>query len=79
MSTFTSPTTHSSWLNQVECWFSILSRSALRGGSFTSARQLREAIDAFVNVYNEKATPFEWTKAVVRSSSPMRLYSYLCK
>jgi transposase len=30
--------TYSSWLNQVECWFSILSRSALRGGSFTSAR-----------------------------------------
>lgn len=71
--------TYSSWLNQVECWFSILSRSALRGGSFTSARQLREAIDAFVNVYNEKATPFEWTKAVVRSSSPKRLYSDLCK
>ena len=57
--------TYSSWLNQVECWFSILSRSALRGGSFTSARQLREAIDAFVKVYNDKATPFEWTKAVV--------------
>jgi transposase len=30
--------TYSSWLNQVECWFSILSRSALRGASFTSAR-----------------------------------------
>jgi transposase len=71
--------TYSSWLNQVECWFSILSRSALRGGSFTSARQLREAIDAFVNVYNVNATPFEWTKAVVRSSSPKLLYSYLCK
>jgi hypothetical protein len=63
----------------MECWFSILSRSALRGGSFTSARQLREAIDAFVNVYNEKATPFERTKAVVRPSSPKRLYSDLCK
>jgi transposase len=71
--------TYSCWLNQVECWFSILSRSALRGGSFRSARQLREAIDAFVNVYNEKATPFEWTKAVVRPSSPKRLYSDLCK
>ena len=71
--------TYSSWLNQVECWFSILSRSALRGGSFTSARQLREAIDAFVKVYNENATPFEWTKAVVQPSSPKRLYSDLCK
>lgn len=71
--------TYSSWLNQVECWFSILSRSALRGGSFTSARQLRGAIDAFVKVYNVNATPFEWTKAVVRPSSPKRLYSDLCK
>jgi transposase len=71
--------TYSSWLNQVECWFSILSRSALRGGSFTSARQLREAIDAFVKVYNDKATPFEWTKAIVQPSSPKRLYSDLCK
>ena len=71
--------TYSSWLNQVECWFSILSRSALRGGSFTSARQLRQAIDAFVKVYNVNATPFEWTKAVVGPSSPKRLYSDLCK
>jgi transposase len=31
--------TYSSWLNQVECWFSILSRAALRSASFTSARQ----------------------------------------
>lgn len=71
--------TYSSWLNQVECWFSILSRSALRGASFTSARQLRDAIDTFVKVYNAKATPFEWTKAVVHPSSTRRLYSDLCK
>jgi integrase len=36
--------TYSSWLNQVECWFSILSRSALRGASFTSARELRQRV-----------------------------------
>lgn len=71
--------TYSSWLNQVECWFSILSRSALRGASFTSPRQLREGIDRFVKVYNQKATPFEWTKAVVHPSGPKRHYSDLCK
>jgi hypothetical protein len=49
----------------------------LRGGSFKSARQLREAIDAFVKVYNLNATPFEWTKVVL--SSPKHLYSDLCK
>jgi transposase len=71
--------TYSSWLNQVECWFSILSRSALRGASFTSAQQLRAAIDDFVKVYNKQAAPFEWKKAVVHASSPKRLYSDLCK
>lgn len=71
--------TYSSWLNQVECWFSIMSRAALRGASFTSPRQLRDAIDAFVEVYNPKASPFEWTKAVVHQTKPQRIYSNLCK
>jgi transposase len=71
--------TCSSWLNQVECWFSIMSRAALRGASFTSPRQLRDAIDAFVQVYNENAAPFEWSKAVVHPTGPQRLYSDLCK
>ena len=70
--------TYSSWLNQVECWFSILSRQALRGASFTSPRQLRQAIDDFVAVYNEKAAPFEWKKAVVFPSAPKRKYPNLC-
>lgn len=71
--------TYSSWLNQVECWFSILSRHALRGASFTSPRQLRKAIDDFVAVYNETAAPFEWKKAVVFPSAPVKKYSDLCK
>jgi transposase len=70
---------YSSWLNQVECWFGIMSRAAPRGASFTSPRQLREAIDAFVQVYNENAAPFEWSKAVVHSTGPQRIYSDLCK
>src|SRR5215475_2807940 len=57
--------THSSWLNQVECWFSILSRSTLQGGSFTSVRMLVEAIEAFVTSWNQKAAPFEWTNSEV--------------
>jgi transposase len=57
--------THASWLNQVEVWFSILTRSALRGASFTSPRQVREAIDRFIEVYNPTAHPFEWTKTEV--------------
>jgi transposase len=70
--------TYSSWLNQVECWFSILSRQALQGASFTSPKQLRQAIDDFVAVYNEKAAPFEWKKAVVFPSAPQPKYADLC-
>lgn len=57
--------THASWLNQVEVWFSILSRQALRSKSFTSKEQLVKAIETFEKVYNKKAVPFEWTKTVV--------------
>jgi len=71
--------TYSSWLNQIECWFSILSRSALRGASFTSPKELRDAIDRFVKAYNTTATPFEWTKAVVHPSTPKPFYADLCK
>jgi transposase len=69
--------TYSSWLNQVECWFSILSRQALRGVSFTSPQQVREAIDQFVKAYNEKAAPFEWKKSVVHPSAPKSNYANL--
>jgi transposase len=71
--------TYSSWLNQVECWFSILSRQALAGVSFTSPTQLRDAIDRFVAAYNETATPFEWTKTVVHPTGPKLKYADLCK
>jgi len=71
--------TYSSWLNQVECWFSILGKKALKGVSFTSPKQLREAIDKFVAVYNKSAAPFEWTKAVVHATGPKFKYADLCK
>jgi hypothetical protein len=70
--------TYSFWLNQGECWCSILGRQALEGASFTSAQQLPQAIDNFVAVYHPKAAPFEWKKDVVCSSDPKRKYSRLC-
>jgi len=51
--------THASWLNQIEIWFSILSRQALRGANFTSVARLRQAIDEFIKNYNSDAAPFE--------------------
>jgi hypothetical protein len=49
---------HASWLNQVEVWFSLLARQPLRGASFTSVRQLREAIDAFIAGLQPAGCPF---------------------
>ena len=69
--------TYSSWLNQIECWFSILSRSALRGASFNSPQQVRLAIDRFVEAHNENAAPFEWTKTYVSPSAPKSRYADL--
>jgi hypothetical protein len=57
--------TRASWLNQVEIWFSILEGKSLHGTSFTSVKQLREHIDAFIKAYNTNATPFAWTKSEV--------------
>ena len=57
--------TGSSWLNQVEIWFSILQGQSLTGASFTAVEQLQEHIDAFIADYNETATPFAWTKKKV--------------
>jgi len=54
--------TRSSWLNQVETWFSILQGQSLTGASFTDIKQLQEHIDAFVAAYNENAEPFAWKK-----------------
>jgi len=71
--------THASWLNQIEVWFSILSRQALRGASLNSVRELREQIDAFVKAYNQTAAPFEWTKVNVAAKTLAHKYANLCK
>jgi len=71
--------THASWLNQVEIWFSILWRQALRGLSVTSFRRLRKAIDGFIEAYSQTAHPFEWTKHVVHPGNLKHTYSQLCK
>ena len=53
---------HTSWLNQVEIWFSILVRKLLKRASFTSLEDLRQRILAFINYFNETmAKPFKWT------------------
>lgn len=69
--------TNASWLNQVETFFSILSRQALAGASFTSVRQLRTAITDFIQAHNKDAAPFEWKKAEVGPKGLQGTYSNL--
>jgi hypothetical protein len=53
---------HTSWLNQIEIWFGILARRALKRGSFTSVEALRARILAFIAYFNATlAKPFKWT------------------
>ena len=52
---------HTSWLNQIECWFSILVRRLLKRASFTSVQDLRDRILAFIDYFNRTmAKPFQW-------------------
>lgn len=53
---------HSSWLNQIEIWFSILVRKLLKRASFCSTTQLKTKILEFVDYFNRTmAKPFKWT------------------
>ena len=53
---------HSSWLNQIEIWLSILVRKLLKRGSFRSVADLQRQIRAFIDYYNATmAKPFAWT------------------
>jgi hypothetical protein len=53
---------HSSWLNQIEIWLSILVRKLLKRGSFTSVEDLQAKVFAFIDYYNRTmAKPFKWT------------------
>ena len=61
---FVSVPKHTSWQNQIEIWFSILSRRVIRRGEFRSTADLRDRILKFIDYYNDTmAKPFKWTLA----------------
>jgi len=68
--------TYSSWLNQVETWFGIITRKVIRRGSFRNVKQLVAKIDEFVKSYNENSTPFAWTAS---ADSILQKLGRLCK
>jgi len=53
---------HASWMNQVEIWFSILTRKLLKRGTFISVADLKAKVLAFIDYFNRSmAKPFRWT------------------
>ena len=53
--------TGSSWLNQVERFFAEITTKRIRRGVFRSVRALESAIKEYLETYNEKPKPFQWT------------------
>lgn len=76
--TFHYTPTSASWLNQVEIWFGIMTRKALRGASFTGIEELTQSIQSFVDAYNENAEPFVWRKREVKGSQLRNTIGNLC-
>jgi DDE superfamily endonuclease len=54
--------TSTSWLNQVETWFSIVHRKAIRRGVLRSVPHLKDAIQRFIDSWNTHRHPFAWVK-----------------
>ena len=54
--------TSGSWLNLVEVFFGIITRQAIRRGSFDNVKELTTAIRTFIDGWNQRSHPFTWTK-----------------
>jgi len=54
--------TSGSWLNMVEIFFGIITRQAIRRGTFHSVKDLEAAIGAYIGGWNDRAHPFVWTR-----------------
>jgi len=68
--------TYASWLNQVETWFGLITRQAIRRGSFDSTQALVAKIDQFVQAYHAHSAPFVWTAT---ADSILTKLARLCK
>ena len=62
--------TYSSWLNQVESWFSKLQRDVIDRGIFTSVADLKRKILRYIKLYQKAAKPFQWKYSDVRKRIP---------
>jgi transposase len=62
--------TYSSWLNQVESWFSKLQREVIDRGIFTSVADLKRKILRYIRLYQKTAKPFRWKYSDARKRIP---------
>jgi transposase len=62
--------TYSSWLNQIESWFSKLQRDVIDRGIFTSVADLKRKIIRYIRLYQKTAKPFQWKYSDVRKRIP---------
>ena len=52
---------HSSWLNQIEIWFSTLQRQFIKKNNFSSVENLEQRLENYINMYNKNmAHPYKW-------------------
>ena len=63
----------SSWINQIETWFGIITRQSIRRGTFTSVKVLIAQIRDYIARWNTTATPFEWTATAEEILAKVRL------
>jgi transposase len=63
----------SSWINQIETWFGIITRQSIRRGTFTSVKVLIAQIRDYIAHWNTTATPFEWTATAEEILAKVRL------
>lgn len=54
--------TYSSWINQVERWFALLTERQIKRGAHRSVRELQAAVQEFLDTHNADSKPFVWTK-----------------
>jgi len=69
--------TYSSWLNQVEIWFSKIERDVISRGVFTSIPDLRRKLMTYITRYNDKPRPIRWSYVDVkhRITGPKRSFT----
>jgi transposase len=65
--------TGSSWLNQIETWFAIITRQAIRRGTFASVQVLVRTIRAYIASWNTDPRPFQWTATTDEILAKVRL------